>query len=157
MVVLVSLRVGLVVLDRHFSLPGVVWDVRYLVETIGDTAAFAVLHAAVPVVWAVLAAGWWLTRPSHRRRTWGPLLGLLAVAGLFGSWAWFVTAARHLRRAFDVEGLPQGLGTFGLTEADVLESLIVIGLPCLIGLAAVSLALILYETPKPKVLGDRPS
>ena len=135
-------------MDRHFSLPDVVWDVRYFVESIGDTVAFAVLYMVVPVAWAGLALGWWLKLPPEERRIRLLLLSLAATVGLFGAWAWFVTAAWHTRWAIEVEGIPQGVGTFGITEADRLEPLVVAGLSCLIGLVLANLAVMLYEAAK---------
>lgn len=146
--ILVSLLVGMVLLDRHFSLPGVFGDVRYYVETIAYTRAFAVLYLGVPVVWVVLSVWWWLTRASPPRWVWIPVLVFFVAAGLLGAWAWFVTALGHIGRVFDVDGIPQGLGTFGLTSADRLDPLVVAGLSCLIVLVVANLAMMLYATAR---------
>lgn len=145
---LVAMQVSLVVLDRHFSLAGVFWQVRHYVENTIDTAAFAIVYLVVPVAWAALAVRWWATRPSPRRRVWHPALGVFAIAGLFSVWGWFVTAVRHIKWVFDVEAIPHGLGTFGISDADRLEPLIVTGLGCLVGLVVANSALMLFEAAK---------
>lgn len=135
-------------LDRHFSLPGVIGDVRYYIETIAYTRVFAVLYLVVPVVWVVLTVWWWLTTESRPRWVWIPVFALFAVAGMLGAWAWFVTALRHIGRVFDVDAIPQGLGTFGVTSADQLDPLVVAGLTCLIILVMANFAMMFYVTAK---------
>lgn len=146
--VLVSLRVGLLVLERHFSLLTVLWDIRYYLESFGDIAGFALLYAVVPIVWVGVSSAWWLKRLVVGRRVGGPVVCLFVIPGIFGAWAWFVTALRQIRWTFGLREISGEIGSFGIREADLLEPLIVAGLSCLIGLVFANVVLMHRETAR---------
>jgi hypothetical protein len=72
------------------------------------------------------------------------VIAQLAV-GVYAAWAWLATATRHVEWAFGIEPLPPSVTTLGISDADRWEALVVAGLLCLAGLAAVNAAFMLRE------------
>lgn len=130
---------------------GVYWTVWDAIEGVVYTQAFAVPYAVLPLIGVGFAAAWW-----SRQRSSTAMMGigarvLLVAAIVLASWAWFATTVMIVRQTFSFDSIPEGLVNFGLTTPDLWDSLVVIGLSCLIGLAVVNLGVMFDET------GSRPA
>lgn len=146
---IVALRMGLVVLDRQFVLPGWVADVWYHVGNVSDTAAFTVLYLVTPVVWVVLSLWWWLTRSGASRGFWAAAVAAgVVLVGLPGAWAWFATAMWHIKRVFEVEGISRDVIYSGFTDTDYWGVAVVAGLTCVLCLVLANLVAMMRRTTR---------
>ena len=138
--------VALGLLDRHFSLFEPLHDLWDHVGNATDTTLFAVLYLVVPPIWAILMVRWQTTRPSPRSRVARITMVPVMLAGVFGAWAWLATASRHIQWVFGIDVLPRFVTSLRVDDVDRWEALVVAGLLCLIGCAAVSVAVMLRES-----------
>lgn len=143
---MVAIRVGLVMLDRHMTLPTFAGDLRYYIETVLYSAVFPPLYVLIPAGWASCTVWWWLKRPTPRRHVPIAVLVLVGFDAVVAAWAWLATATRLIRSVYDVTALPANLGTSRITDADIVGLLIVAGLTCLIALVIVNGGLMVRET-----------
>jgi hypothetical protein len=144
--ILVATRVTWSFGNRHFDLPGfvdAVWEPgSYLVNAREFTIAYLVL----PIIWVGASLWWWARRPGPWSWAQWLVFAAFAVVTIVGMAAWFATAIEQVAWAFDIDGVPGAITTFGIGPADLREPVIAIGLACLVLAALGNLTAMLFAS-----------